>query len=105
MVKSVASQYLNLTEPLLNSLLPQLIIALILLNGIEEIVTVDPSANAVPELLDPPDELLIALLQTERTNANVHTSNSDQRRFFQESDMRDPLIEVYEKPIFTKSRI
>ena len=71
----------------------------------DEIVTVDPSANAVPELLEPSDELLTALLQTERTTANVHTSNSDQRRFFQDSDMRDPLIEVYEKPIFTKSRI
>ena len=57
------------------------------------------------ELIDPPDELSIALLQTERTTANVHTSNSDQRRFFQDSDMRDPLIEVYENPIFTKSRI
>ena len=33
---------------------------------------------------------------TERTTANVHTSNSDQRRFFQDSDMRDPLIEVYD---------
>ena len=62
--------------------------------GIDEIVTVDPSANAVPELLDPPDELSIALLQTERTTANVHTSNSDQRRFFQDSDMKDPLIEI-----------
>ena len=74
-------------------------------DSVEEIVIVDPSTNAVPELIDPPDELSIALLQTERTTANVHTSNSDQRRFFQDSDMRDPLIEVYEKPIFTKSRI
>ena len=70
--------------------------------GIEVIVTVDPSANAVPELLDPLDELSRALLQIERTTANVHTSKSDQRRFFHDSDMKDPMIEVYEKPIFTK---
>tara|TARA_B100000003_G_scaffold179882_1_gene170798 strand:- start:881 stop:1162 length:282 start_codon:yes stop_codon:yes gene_type:complete len=74
------------------------------IEGNDEIVTVDPSANAVPEL-DPPDELSIALLQTERTTANVHTSNIDQRRFFQDSDMIDPLIEVYKKPILTKSGI
>ena len=73
--------------------------------GIDEILTVDPSANAVPELLDPPDELSIALLQTERTTANVHTSNSDQRRFFQDSDMIDPLIEVYDEPILSETRI
>ena len=73
--------------------------------GIDDIVTVDPSANAVPELLEPSDELSIALLQTERTTANVHTSKNDQKRFFQDSDMRDPLIEVHEKLIFTKSRI
>ena len=74
-------------------------------SGIDEIVTVDPSANTVPELLDPSDELSIALLQTERTKANVHTKSSDQRRFFQDSDMIDPLIEVYKKPILTKSGI
>ena len=65
-------------------------------SGIDEIVIVeDSSATAVPELLDPLDELSIALLQTERTTAKVHTSNRDQRRFFQDSDMRDPLIEIY----------
>ena len=74
------------------------------IEGNDEIVTVDPSANAVPEL-DPSDELSIALLQTERTTANVHTKSSDQRRFFQDSDMRDPLIEVLENSIFTKSWI
>ena len=58
----------------------------------------DSSATAVPELFDPPDELSIDLLQTERTTANVHTSNSDQRRFFHYSDMRDPLIEVNKHP-------
>ena len=84
MVESVASQYLYLTEPLANSLLPQLIIEFIIGKEIEVIVTVEPSANAVPELLDPPDELSIALLQTERTIANVYTSNSDQKRFFQD---------------------
>ena len=49
----------------------------------------------MPGLFDP-QMLLTALLQTERTTANVHTSNNDQRRFFQDSDMRDPLLEVYE---------
>jgi len=67
-------------------------------SGIDEIVTVDPSANAVPELLDPSDVLLTALLHTERTTAKVHTSNSDQRRFFQDSDMIDPLIDVNKPP-------
>ena len=73
--------------------------------GVDEIVTEEASVNAVPELLDPSDELSKALLETEKTTADVHTNNSDQRRFFQGSDMRDPLIEFYEKPIFTKSGI
>ncbi len=51
--------------------------------GIEETVTVeDSSAIAVPELLELSDELLTALLQTERTTAKVHTSTSCHRRFF-----------------------
>ena len=68
--------------------------------GIEETVTVeDSSAIAVPELLDDSDELLTALLQTERTTAKVHTKTSCQRRFFQDSDMIDPLIDVNKPPL------
>ena len=68
--------------------------------GIEETATVeDSSAIAVPELLELSDELLTALLQTERTTAKVHTKTSCHRRFFQDSDMTDPLIDVNKPPL------
>ena len=88
--------------------------------GIEETVAVDstsnlgialivtgPSAKAVPTAEPVPDSVVSssALLQTLRTMAKVQTNTSCHSRLIQASDMIDPLIEVYENPIFTKSRI
>ena len=65
--------------------------------GIAVIVT-GPSAKAVPEEVPESDDPSSALLQTLSTTAKTQTSNNCHSRLIQDSDMRDPLIEVNKPP-------
>ena len=79
--------------------------------GIEETVVVDstdslgiavivtgPSAKAVPEEVPESVDSSSALLHTLSTTAKTQTSNNCHRRFIQDSDMIDPLIDVNKHP-------
>jgi len=65
--------------------------------GIAVIVT-GPSAKAAPEEVPESDDPSSALLQTLSTTAKTQTSNNCHSRLIQDSDMRDPLIEVNKPP-------
>ena len=81
------------------------------ISGIDETVVVDstdslgiavivtgPSAKAAPEEVPESDDPSSALLQTLSTTAKTQTSNNCHSRLIQDSDMRDPLIEVNKPP-------